>query len=116
MAQAQGFASRTQWPSAYDQKPDEVARTISGWLNTQPTLSDRITGGLIKALAEAGSYFEGEAAAKGLDTVGTLTPEQWDAVDTIVRTNDQVGGSILARRALGPLYARAGREIPKYGG
>lgn len=112
----QGFAGRTQWPSAYDQKPDEVARTINGWLNSQPSLSDRITGGLIKALAQAGSYFEGEAAAKGLDAVGTLTSDQWEAVDSIVRTNDQVGGSILARRALSPLYYRADRDLPKYTG
>lgn len=93
-----------------------MARTINGWLDSQPSLSDRMTGGLIHALAEAGSYFEGETAAKGLDVVGTLTPDQWEAVDSIVRTNDQVGGSILARRALGPLYYRAGREIPKYTG
>jgi hypothetical protein len=53
-----------------------VARTINGWLNTQSALSGRITGCLIKALAEAGSYFEGEAAAKGWDAVCTLVPEQ----------------------------------------
>ena len=64
----------------------------------------------------ADCYFEGEAAAKGLDAVGTLTSEQWEAVDAIVRTNDQVGGIILARRALGPLYYRAGRTITKYTG
>lgn len=112
----QGFASRTQWPSGYDQKPDDVARTINGWLNAQPSLSDRITGGLIKALDEAGDYYAAEAAAKALDAVGTLTPEQWEAVDEIVRTNDQVGRSVLALRVLRPFYARVGRDVPKYTG
>jgi len=33
-----------------------------------------------------------------------------------MRTNAQVGGSLLGRRALAPLYYRAGRTIPKYTG
>jgi TIR domain len=112
----QGFPGRTQWPSAYDQKANDVARTINGWLNTQPSLSDRITGGLIKALEEAGNYYDAETAAKALDAIGTLTTAQWEAVDQIVRTNDQIGRSVLALRVLKPFYARVGRDIPKYTG
>jgi hypothetical protein len=112
----QGFPGRTQWPSAYDQKANDVARTINGWLNAQPSLSDRITGGLIKALEEAGNYYDAETAAKALDAIGTLTTDQWEAVDQIVRTNDQVGRSVLALRVLKPFYARVGRDIPKYTG
>jgi hypothetical protein len=111
-----GFPGRTQWPSAFGKDPDEVARTITGWLNTQPTLSDRITAGLIKALEVAGSFYDARDAARALNAVGTLTAEQWDAVDQIVRTNDQVGRSIWAHEALTPLYDRAGRAIPQYTG
>lgn len=96
-----------------DQKADDVARTISGWLNTQPSLSDRITSGLLKSLEEAGDYFAAEAAGKALDAVGTLTAEQWEAVDAIFLSNNKVGESILARRALDPLYSRSGRAFPR---
>jgi hypothetical protein len=111
-----GFPSSVQWPSGDDGAPDAVARTIGEWLNKQPALADRIAGGLIKALGRAGNYYDARDAARALDRVGTLTPEQWEAVDRIVRTNDQVGGSIWAREALSPLFARAGREIPRYTG
>jgi len=115
-ADPKGFPGSLQWPSGYDLDPGKVASAIGGWLNKQPSLSNRVASGLIKALEEAGSYYEARDAARALDAVGTLTTEQWDAVDHIVRTNDQVGQSIWAREALGPLFARAGRDMPKYTG
>ena len=115
-ADPKGFPGSLQWPSGHDQEADKVASTIGGWLNNQPSLSDRVASGLIAALAAAGSFYEARDAARALDAVGTLTPEQWQAVDHIVQTNDQVGRSIWAHEALTPLYARAGRTIPKFTG
>ncbi len=115
-ADPKGFPGSLQWPSGYEQEPGKVASVIGGWLNMQSSLSDRVASGLIKALADAGSFYEARDAARALDAVGTLTAEQWEAVDHVVRTNDQVGTSIWAHEALTPLYARAGRTIPKYTG
>lgn len=111
-ADPRGFPGGTQWPSAFGQDAQHVARLIAGWLNTQQELGPRVTAGLLAALEGATSYADAEEAARGLDAIGTLTPAQWDHLDAIFVANSQVGGSVLATRALRPLYERAGRSFP----
>jgi hypothetical protein len=64
-------------------------------------------------LRVAGNYFDAEEAARALDALGSLSADQWAELDEIFLANDQVGGSVLATRALSPLYNRASRSFPK---
>lgn len=107
-----GFPGATQWPSAYGSDARDVVRHVAGWLNRDEALSARVAGGLLVALREAGSYYAAEAGAKALDSLGTLPGDQLAELDKIVLENDQVGGSVLATRALSPLYARHQRHWP----
>lgn len=107
-----GFLGATQWPSAFGSDAQQVVRLIAGWLNSESALSDRVAGGLLASLKVATNYYAAETAAKALDALGTLTPDQWRELDTIFVKNSQVGGSVLATRALSPLYARSSRTFP----
>lgn len=107
-----GFLGATQWPSAFGSDAQQVVRLVAGWLNSEVELSDRVAGGLLASLRLAPNYHAAEAAAKALDALGTLTLDQWRELDAIFLENGQVGGSVLATRALGPLYARSSRSFP----
>lgn len=109
-ADPEGFPGATQWPIAADEA--QAASRIVQWLNGVGVLSEKIGNGLIRALGEAASYFDAEIAAKGIDQLGPLTEAQLSKLDEAFKSNDQVHGSILARRALGPVYARHKREMP----
>jgi hypothetical protein len=108
-----GFLGATQWPSAFGSDAQHVVRLIAGWLNSEVALSERVAGGLLASLRLATNYYAAESAAKALDALGTLTPDQWCELDLIFKENSQVGGSVLATRALAPLYGRASRSFPE---
>ena len=107
-----GFPGRDQWPSGGGQKAQEIARMLAGWLNSHTPLAEQVAGGLLAALRAAGGYIEAGRAGEALDALGDLTPAQWSELDEIFLENDQVHGSVLAQRALRPLYDRAGRSFP----
>jgi hypothetical protein len=106
-----GFPGWLQWP-AVREDATVVSEQVIGWLNGRPEWSDRISGGLFQALLDAGNYYDAEAAAKRIDALGTLTRDQLVELDRIFLANDQVGQSVLATRALRPVYDRHGRAFP----
>lgn len=110
-----GFPGATQWPSCVHQGSKEVAARIISWLNAQAEWHDRISRGLFQSLHRAGNYFDAEAAAKRIGALGDLTQQELDELDRIFLANNQVGHSVLAKRALGPVYARHGRSFPDPG-
>jgi hypothetical protein len=112
-ADPHGFPGYTQWPSAYGQTAQEVARLIAEWLNKHTLLGDGIATRLLAALRAAGNYYDAEEAARALDALGSLSAGQWAELDEIFLANDQVGRSVLATRALRPLYNRASRSFPE---
>ncbi|HEU0132086.1 MAG TPA: toll/interleukin-1 receptor domain-containing protein [Mycobacteriales bacterium] len=107
-----GFPGATQWGSASDADPMTASTPLIGWLTGLPGLSDRITGGMFEALRTAGNYYDAEAAARRIDAMGRLSPAQFAVLDRIFLENNQVGNSVLATRALRPLYQRHGRSFP----
>lgn len=105
-----GFPAGTQWRASGSET--QTAQAIAEWLNSQDSLSHKIGGALLTALRNAGSYKEAETVALDLDQFGRLTPNQVVALDEIVLTNNQVGQSVIARRALEPVYQRHARPFP----
>lgn len=112
-ADPRAFLGGIQWPSAVGKPPSEVAPLVAGWLNSLEGFGERVAGGLLAALAQAGDYYSAEAAGQALSALGRLTPPQWEELDRVVLGNSQVGGSVLATRALRPLYDRWTREWPR---
>lgn len=108
-----GFPARTQWSMCEPDAPDVAAEHILKWVNGLPGFGDRLTSGLFEALRRARSYEGARDVAVRIAQVAPLTSAQMDVLDEIVAGNDQVGGSIIARRALEPVYAHHDRPIPK---
>jgi hypothetical protein len=107
-----GFIGRDQWPSAGAQTPNQVARLISSWISAVPELGATVTDGLFAALRGAEGYIEAGRAADKIAALGSLTPDQFEQLDEIFWTNDQVRGGALPTRALRPLYQQYGRQWP----
>lgn len=112
-ADPMGFPGSIQWPSMTTAHAGAVAGRIQQWINTLPQYSDSIVGRLLTALEDARSYQAAESAGNALNTVDALTVHQWTDLDRIFRANNQVHGSVLARRALKPLYDRHDRSFPE---
>ncbi|EPD83633.1 hypothetical protein HMPREF1529_03015 [Microbacterium sp. oral taxon 186 str. F0373] len=107
-----GFISRTQWPQGTAMNHRQVAGLILEWVSRIPEFSDQIVSGLLAALRTAGNYMDAGSTASRIATINTLTPEQWSELADIFHTNDQVGGGVLARRALEPFYTEHGQDWP----
>lgn len=107
-----GFISRDQWPSHRDDTATRVADEIRTWFINLPELGSSIVDGLFSALAAAGNYVTAGATADQIAALGTLTTEQFDRLDKIWWSNDQLYGGVLPTRALQPLYLRNQRAWP----
>jgi hypothetical protein len=107
-----GFIGRTQWPQGHGLTPKQVAGVILEWVSRIPEFRDQIVEGLLAALRSAGNYMDAGATASRIATIDTLTPDQWTVLAEIFHINDQVGGGVLAHRALAPFYAQHGQAWP----
>lgn len=107
-----GFIGRDQWPSAADQTPAQVAALISRWVASLPELGTAVTEGLFESLRTAPSYIDAGTAAKRVVSLGSLTENQWEQLDTIFWGNDQIYGGGLPSKALQPFYRENQRQWP----
>ena len=90
----------------------DVVLFVLDCLSSVDEVGDAIVAGLFQALSDAGNYFDAEAAAKRIDALGTLTHEQFERLEAVYHSNDQVHGSVLASRALSPIFHRNSKTSP----
>jgi hypothetical protein len=107
-----GFIGRDQWPSAAGQNPAQVATIISRWVSALPELGTAVTKGLFESLRTAPSFIDAGTAAKRIVSLGSLTADQWDRLDTIFWSNNQIYGGALPSNALQPFYRENQRQWP----
>lgn len=107
-----GFIGRDQWPSAAGQTPAQVATIISSWVSALPELGTAVTEGLFESLRTAPSFIDAGTAAKRIVSLGSLTADQWDRLDTIFWSNNQIYGGALPSNALQPFYRENQRQWP----
>jgi hypothetical protein len=109
----QGFLAHTQWPAGTSGKGTSTSIShITQWIMNQEQFGSSLAEGLFARLADAANYFDAEAAAKRIDALGELSDKQFARLDEVFHANNQVGNSVLATRALRPLYERNGRVFP----
>lgn len=85
---------------------------IVSWLDRSGGLKNPLVDGLLRALTEAGNYFDAEAAAKRLVALGDLPESVWEKLAHAYWSNDQVYHGVLPNRVLRPFYAARGRDFP----
>lgn len=107
-----GFVGRTQWPQGNGLNSRGVANLILSWASTLPGMSERISGGLLAALAGARSFMEAGDIAQRIGALRGLEEQQWNRLDAIYFENDQVRQAGLVRRALAPFYVEHSRQWP----
>lgn len=107
-----GFPSHLQWPSGEGQSPKAVAGTISEWITGLPGLGDVMVDRLFEALARAGNYFDAEAVAARVASLGALTDEQFERLAHIWWANDQLHGGVLPTNKMRPFFEQQGRAWP----
>lgn len=107
-----GFLGADQWPNGVDRSAKEVAAMIAEWLVESAELGSIMLDGLFAGLASAGNYFDAEAAAKRIAALGSLSDEQFAALDTIWWSNNQLYGGFLPTKVMEPFYAANGRAWP----
>lgn len=107
-----GFLASDQWPSGEGRSAKEIAALVSEWLSDLPELGSSIVDGLLSALETAGNYYDAEAKAERVAALGSLTDEQFDRLDRIWWSNDQLHGGALPTRVMRPFYASCGRSWP----
>lgn len=107
-----GLLGRDQWPSGAGRLAGDVAHLIYQWAANLPDMGNSITEGLFSALAEAGNYYDAEAAAKRIVALGDLADNDWGRLDQAYWSNNQVYGGVLPTRQLRPFYERNGRVWP----
>lgn len=107
-----GFIGSHQWPYTDGNEPKKVAALISSWVAGLEKLGDSVVDGLLSALSEVGDYYSAEAAAKRLVTLDRLSDLQFNELDRIWWSNDQLHGGVLPTRVMKPYYLRNGRSWP----
>ncbi|WP_138945748.1 toll/interleukin-1 receptor domain-containing protein [Plantibacter sp. M259] len=107
-----GFVSQDQWPSGFDLSPKQMADKIGAWAATIPGIGDLLIEGYLAALADADSYMTAGRTAARIAALDGLTEVQWNLLDSIYWTNDQVRGGGLPRRQLEPFYSHNRRQWP----
>lgn len=107
-----GFIGRDQWPDASDNDARKVASQISTWVSGLDELGTSVVDGMFTALRSATNYFDAEAAVKRLVTLGDLTDEQFDELEEIWWSNDQLYRGVLPSKAMKPFYQENGRAWP----
>lgn len=111
-ADPQGFLGSDQWPSAVGQTPAKVSQAIGNWVCTISELRDSVTEGLFRSLVNSGNYFMAEAAARQVVALETLSTEEFERLDQIWLSNDQLYGGVLPTKVMRPFYLRSGRSWP----
>jgi TIR domain len=106
------FIGRNQWPSHAPQSTKEIAAVILTWVSSLPGLGASMFDGLVEALQSAGNYMDAGATAERIAAFGSLTDEQFDRIDQVWWSNDQLYSGVLPTRALEPLYRANGRAWP----
>lgn len=107
-----GFIGRDQWPSAVGQTPKQVASIVSTWVSTLPELGPSIVDGLFMALGSAANYYDAEAAAERIAKLSTLTDDQFQRLNKIWWSNDQLYGGVLPSRVMKPFYQASKQAWP----
>jgi hypothetical protein len=107
-----GFLGRDQWPSCVSQTAAQVARVVAKWVTSLPGLGTTMFDGLLAALESSGNYMDAGATANRIAALGTLSEEQFDRIDKVWWTNDQLFGGLLPTRAMKPLYLAHARAWP----
>lgn len=107
-----GFLGHDQWPSGHGKTPRQVAQIISTWASSVPELGETMTAGLFTALQHANNYYDAGATAGRIASLSGLTDDQWERLDQIWWTNDQLYTGALPTKALRPFYAQHGRPWP----
>lgn len=107
-----GFIGRTQWPSCGAADAKQAAREISSWVMRQPQFASPLVDASIKLLAEAQSWAEAHEISLNLVQALSLTPGQWEALDSAYLNNDQVSHGWAACNVLERFYTQQGRSWP----
>jgi len=107
-----GFIGRDQWPSAAGHTAKQIAHIVSSWVSTLPELGTTVSEGLFQSLRSSNNFMDAGAAAERIAALGSLTPEQFQQLDEIFWSNDQVYNGGKSARALRPLYQQNGRPWP----
>lgn len=107
-----GFIGSDQWPSTDGNDPKKVASLVSSWIAGLDELGDSVVEGMFNALRDVGDYYSAQAAAKRLVTLDGLTDLQFQELDRIWWSNDQLYGGVLPTRVMKPYYLLNGRSWP----
>jgi hypothetical protein len=107
-----GFVGHDQWPSGVDSSSKQVADVIARWVFSIPDFSDKMTDGLFSALASAGNYMDAGATAQRIGNLSGLSDAQFERLNEIWWSNDQLYTGVLPTKALKPFYQSNGREWP----
>jgi hypothetical protein len=92
--------------------PTALAAKVVDVFASRTELRGQVIDGLIAALGTAGSYIEAGKTAEMLDTLGDeLRRSDIVAILHCFRSNDQVGGAILANRPLRRLVERRAPDL-----
>lgn len=111
-ADPKGFLGSDQWPSSSGAEPKEVSRVISSWVYDLPELGSYIIDGLLSALESAGNYMTAGSTAERIAALGSLSDGDFERLDRVWWSNDQLYTGYLPSKALEPLYRQNGRPWP----
>ena len=107
-----GFLGSDQWPSVADGDAKAVSGHISTWISGLPELGGSVIDGLIRALGEAGNYYSAEAAAERIAALRSLPDGDFDRLNEVWWSNDQLYGGYLPTQVMQRFYASNGRAWP----
>lgn len=106
------FVDSDQWPSGVGQTAKQVATVIATWVSALPELRSTVLDGLLNALQSAGNYFDAGATAERIAALGTISDADFERLDGVWWTNDQLYGGVLPTRAMEPFYRQNGLGWP----
>jgi hypothetical protein len=107
-----GFRARKQAWSPRGATPRAVASSIAVGLSTHPTFGPKVVASLVRALAEASSYYAGRDAAERLEEVGRLTEPILDAISAAYLSNDELYPRHIGAPVVERILRAHGRELP----
>ncbi|KAA9393848.1 toll/interleukin-1 receptor domain-containing protein [Kocuria coralli] len=111
-ADPKGFMGSNQWPSCSSSNAREIADAINQWLIGIDDLGEVMVQGLFTALYETTDYMSSGAISKRVATLASLTEGQWERLNRIYWSNDQVYHCVLANKALEPFYKKHKKQFP----
>lgn len=107
-----GFLGSDQWPSGVNKTPKQVASDISSWIISLPELDADVFSGLLRSLESAGNYYDAEAAAKRVTALKSLSASDFERLDRVWWSNNQLYGGVLPTKVMKPFYEKNGRAWP----